>query len=73
MKNQQQIAMYIGLGALFTIVLLFLMGRIRTEGYEEDSQEELMKFLDEVEAEKSPTESPSATGPSAMGDDSDEE
>ena len=34
MKNTQTAAMYIGVGAILTLILLFLMGRIRTERYE---------------------------------------
>jgi hypothetical protein len=69
MKNQQQIAICMGLGALITVILLLVMGRLRTERYEEASEEELMQFLDEVEQEKTPAQAE----PSPMGDDSDDE
>jgi len=74
MKNQRQIAMYIGLGALVAIVLLFLTGRLRTERYEAASEQELLDFLNEVESSPS-KEAPEATGPAPMGEgaDSDDE
>ena len=55
MKNQKEIAMYIGLGMAIAIVLLFLTGRLR-ENYEASSEDELMQFLDEVEKEENPDE-----------------
>ena len=74
MKNQQKIAMYIAIGALAALVLLFLTGRLRTERYEEATEQELLDFLEEVESSPS-TEAPEAMGPSPMGEgeDSDEE
>jgi hypothetical protein len=74
MKNQQKIVMYIVIGALAALVLLFLTGRLRTERYEEASEQELLDFLEEVESSPS-TESPESAGPAPMGegDDSDEE
>ena len=74
MKNQQKIAMYIAIGALAALVLLFLTGRLRTERYEAASEQELLNFLEEVESSPS-TEAPEATGPAPMdeGADSDEE
>ena len=74
MKNQQKIAMYIAIGALATLVLLFLTGRLRTERYEAATEQELLDFLEEVET--SPTEDvPENMGPAPMGEgeDSDEE
>ena len=74
MKNQQKIAMYIAIGALAALVLLFLTGRLRTERYEAATEQELLDFLEEVET--SPTEDvPENMGPAPMGegDDSDEE
>jgi hypothetical protein len=74
MKNQQKIAMYIAIGALAALVLLFLTGRLRTERYEAATEQELLDFLEEVET--SPTEEvPENMGPAPMGegDDSDEE
>lgn len=74
MKNQQKIAMYIAIGALATLVLLFLTGRLRTERYEEASEQELLDFLEEVES-KPAEEAPESAGPAPMGEgeDSDEE
>jgi hypothetical protein len=75
MKNQQKIAMYIAIGALAALVLLFLTGRLRTERYEAATEQELLDFLEEVET--SPTEEvpEDMMGPAPMGEgeDSDEE
>ena len=75
MKNQQQqIAIYMGLGALITVILLLVMGRLRTERYEAATEQELLDFLEEVET--SPTEGVTENmGPAPMGEgeDSDEE
>jgi len=76
MKNQQQqIAIYMGLGALITVILLLVMGRLRTERYEAATEQELLDFLEEVET--SPTEEvpEDMMGPAPMGegDDSDDE
>jgi len=75
MKNQQKIAMYIAIGALAALVLLFLTGRLRTERYEAATEQELLDFLEEVET--SPTEEvpEDMMGPAPMGegDDSDDE
>jgi hypothetical protein len=55
--------MYIGLGALITIVILLALGRVRTERYEEPvSDVELENLLDELESEE---ETVTATGPSS--------
>ena len=76
MKNtQRQAMMYIGLGALITIVVLFAMGRLRTELYQEGSDEELLELLGELEED---TDKKSAVvGPSSedmdMEMDSDED
>jgi hypothetical protein len=51
--------------------LLFLMGRIRTERYEEATEQELLDFLGEVEA--TPSETEESMGPSPMADSDDEE
>lgn len=72
MKNQQQIAMYIGLGALVAVVLLFLMGRIRTERYEAASEQELLDFLKEVESTSS-SEVTGTVGPASGTEDTDDE
>lgn len=72
MKNsQRQAMMYIGLGALITIVVLFAMGRLRTELYQEGSDEELLELLGELEEDKS--EKSAIVGPSSEDMDSDEE
>lgn len=74
MKNQQKILMYIAIGALAALVLLFLTGRLRTERYEAATEQELLDFLEEVET--SPTEEvPENMGPAPMGEgeDSDDE
>ena len=76
MKNQQKIAMYIAIGALAALVLLFLTGRLRTERYEAATEQELLDFLEEVENSPTATEDvPENMGPAPMGegDDSDEE
>ena len=70
MKNQKEIAMYVGLGMAIAIVLLFLTGRLR-ENYKASTEDELMQFLDEVEKEDNPDEDDKA--PAAMGEDSDSE
>lgn len=72
MKNQERLT-YIGLGALIAVIVLFFLGRLRVERYEEGkmSEEELIKFLSE-EATSAPAESaPAATGPAPMGDGAD--
>jgi hypothetical protein len=66
MKNTQTAAMYIGVGAILTLILLFLMGRIRTERYEEPvSDVELENLLDEL---VSGEDTMTASGPSASSD-----
>jgi hypothetical protein len=72
MKNTQTAAMYIGVGAILTLILLFLMGRIRTERYEEATEQELLDFLGEVEATPSVSDDESM-GPSPMADSDDED
>ena len=75
MKNTQTAAMYIGVGAILALILLFLMGRIRTERYEgEVSETELENMLQEL-AQDAPMKDEmemTATGPS-MDYDSDDE
>jgi hypothetical protein len=66
MNDQREIAMYMGLGALITVILLLVMGRLRTERYEEMSEKELEKFLQE-EGEDS-----DMVGPSTEYDSEDE-
>jgi hypothetical protein len=75
MKNTQTAAMYIGVGAILALILLFLMGRLRTERYEgEVSETELENMLQEL-AQDAPMKDEmemTATGPS-MDYDSDDE
>jgi hypothetical protein len=74
MKNTQTAAMYIGVGAILTLILLFLMGRLRTERYEESFRTELENLLQEL-AQDAPMKDEmemTATGPS-MDYDSDDE
>ena len=75
MKNTQTAAMYIGVGAILALILLFLMGRLRTERYEgEVSETELENMLQEL-AQDAPMKDEmemTATGPS-MDYDSDSE
>ena len=73
MKNTQTAAMYIGVGAILTLILLFLMGRIRTERYEEATEQELLDFLGEVEATSSVSDESMGPSPMADSDDEDEE
>lgn len=81
MKNDaRQIAMYIAIGALLTVIILQLMGRLRTERYEggdaDSTEAELAKLLNELEGDaggevKMTMEG--EVGPTPMGEDSDNE
>lgn len=71
MKNTQTAAMYIGVGAILALILLFLMGRIRTERYEAATEQELLDFLAQVES--TPSVSDESMGPSPMADSDDED
>ena len=51
MKNTQTTAMYIGIGAILALILLFLMGRIRTERYDEATEQEMLDLMDEIDSE----------------------
>ena len=51
MKNTQTTAMYIGIGAILALILLFLMGRIRTEPYDEATEQEMLDLMDEIDSE----------------------
>ncbi len=56
MKNETpKIAMYMAFGAILAIFILCMMGRVRTEMYEEgsveDTEAELMNLLQELEQE----------------------
>jgi len=48
--NTGQAVAYIGAGALLTLIVLFLMGRLRTERYEEATEQELLDFLNKMES-----------------------
>lgn len=72
-NNQRQAAMYIGLGVVIAILLLLAMGRLRTEKYEEVSDDELEGMLEEL-TEDAPMEDETVmTGPSADYDSDSEE
>jgi hypothetical protein len=76
-NNQRQAAMYIGLGVVIAILLLLAMGRLRTEKYEEVSDDELEGMLEEL-TEDAPMEDEmedetAMTGPSADYDSEEEE
>lgn len=52
--NTGQAVTYLGAGALLAIIVLFLMGRLRTERYEEKaSEQELLDFLNMMESKAS--------------------
>jgi hypothetical protein len=51
--NTGQAVTYLGAGALLAIIVLFLMGRLRTERYEEASEKELLDFLNMMESKAS--------------------
>ncbi len=51
--NTRQAVTYLGAGALLAIIVLFLMGRLRTERYEEASEKELLDFLNMMESKAS--------------------
>ncbi len=79
-KDAQQIAMYIAIGALLAVIVLQLMGRLRTERYESDDTEaELAALLGELDSGDGEGESDDedeqemAMGPAPMGEDSDDE
>ena len=78
-KDAQQIAMYIAIGALLAVIVLQLMGRLRTERYESDETEaELAALLGELESGDGEGESDDEEGggemePAPMGEDSDDE
>lgn len=71
MKNQQRIAMYVGLGVLLAVAFLYFSGRL-SERYEPASEAELLNFLEEVESSPSANKGDSM-GPAPMGEDSDSE
>ena len=70
-NTPDQVAMYMGLGALIAIVILLAMGRLRTERYEgEVSDAELENMLQELIRDTPMEGEMTATGPS-MDYDSD--
>ena len=75
--DTRQIAMYIAIGALLAVIVLQLMGRLRTERYESDETEaELAALLGELESgedEEGGEEGDEEMEPSPMGEDSDDE
>jgi uncharacterized membrane-anchored protein YhcB (DUF1043 family) len=80
MKNTQTTAMYIGIGAILALILLFLMGRIRTEPYDEATEQEMLDLMDEIDSETTEmdeidsetTEMEEYMGPSTMVDSEEE-
>ena len=81
-KDAQQIAMYIAIGALLTVIVLQMMGRLRTERYEggdsDDTEAELAALLGELDSGEGDDEEGGEEGdeemePSPMGEDSDDE
>ena len=76
-KDAQQIAMYIAIGALLAVIVLQMMGRLRTERYESDETEAelaaLLGELDSGEDEEGGEEGDEEMEPSPMGEDSDDE
>ena len=70
MKNTQTTAMYIGIGAILALILLFLMGRIRTEPYDEATEQEMLDLMDEIDSETAEMEE--YMGPSTMVDSEEE-
>ena len=73
-KDAQQIAMYIAIGALLAVIVLQLMGRLRTERYESDETEaELAALLGELDSGED-EEGGEEPAPAALGGgDSDDE
>ena len=64
-NTPDQVAMYMGLGALIAIVILLAMGRLRTERYEgEVSDAELENMLKELIRDTPMEGEMTSTGPS---------
>ena len=64
-NTPDQVAMYMGLGALIAIVILLAMGRLRTERYEgEVSDAELENMLQELIRDTPMEGEMTSTGPS---------
>jgi hypothetical protein len=81
-KDAQQIARSIAIGALLTVIVLQMMGRLRTERYEggdsDGTEAELAALLGELESGDGEGESDDEEGggemePAPMGEDSDDE
>lgn len=81
MKNDtSKIAMYVAIGALVAVIILQLMGRLKTEGYDADSTDaELSALLAELEGDADAgemdeeMEDDGEMEPAPMGEDSDDE
>lgn len=71
MNNQERIT-YIGVGALIAVIVLFFLGRLRVERYEDGkmSERELLQFLEEASTTPARAAGPA---PMATGEDSDNE
>lgn len=85
MKNDtSKIAMYVAIGALVAVIILQLMGRLKTEGYEggdaDNTEAELANLLAELEGDadagemdEGMEEDDEEMEPTPMGEDSDDE
>jgi hypothetical protein len=84
MKNDtSKIAMYVAIGALVAVIILQLMGRLKTEGYEggdtDKTDAELSALLAELEGDAGAgemdeeMEDDEDMEPAPMGEDSDDE
>jgi len=80
MKNDtSKIAMYVAIGALVAVIILQLMGRLKTERYEggdaDNTEAELEALLAELgDEEPAPmAEDEDEMEPAPMGEDSDDE
>jgi hypothetical protein len=80
MKNDtSKIAMYVAIGALVAVIILQLMGRLKTEGYEggdsDNTDAELSALLAELEGDEDTEgdEDDEDMEPAPMGEDSDDE
>lgn len=80
MKNDtSKIAMYVAIGALVAVIILQLMGRLKTERYEggdsDNTDAELSELLAELEgdADTEEMEVDEEMEPAPMGEDSDDE
>lgn len=83
MKNDtSKIAMYVAIGALVAVIILQLMGRLKTERYEggesDNTDAELSELLAELEGDQpveavEDMEGDEEMEPAPMGEDSDDE